>query len=853
MDINNRVSTGLGGFDKVIDMLRLGDNVVWQVQSVDDYRRIVEPYIRKSREDGRRLVYFRFGGHDALMDGGIADAVYTMNAQEGFESFATKIHNIIEAEGPEVFYVFDCLTDLLQFWYSDLIIGNFFRVTCPFLYSLDTVAYFGVIRNAHTYDTIARIRETTQVLLDLYRIDEQIYIHPLKVWERYSPIMFFPHLVRGDEAVSITASTEAAELFSNMDWNRQAQDYWEVTVERAREAKGGGEAEREAAKELLMTLIIGRDPKMQALCARYFTLRDMLNIADREIGSGFIGGKSVGMLLARKILKTEAWDALKDNWEPHDSYYIGSDVFYTYIVQNGWWELRTKQKTPEGYFTQAHTLQKNLLEGKFPEMLREQFVRMLEHFGQSPIIVRSSSLLEDNYGNAFAGKYDSVFCANQGSPQDRLQTFEAAVRAVYASTMNQDALAYRMNRGLVDKDEQMAILVQRVSGDHHGDYFFPHIAGVGNSSNLYVWDRDMDPSAGMLRLVFGLGTRAVDRVSGDYARLVPLDNPKRLPPVNHGDERKFSQHKVDVLNLRENRHTGIPVETVTGIGIKTDKAMFFSVDYAALRRLQERGRGGAPTPLLLDFKKLLEESPFPALASTVLQTLQGAYEYPVDIEYSANFTRDNSLKFNLLQCRPLQTKGLGKAVEMPKPESSDVFFSTRGSFMGGNVRLPLDYVVFVRAGEYLALPEQEKYGVARLVGRLNLRLRGEHCLLAGPGRWGTTTPSLGVPVHFTELCHMDAICEVAYREGGLLPELSYGSHFFQDIVESDIFYAAVFDGDDGVAFRPEMVLQSPNLLGELLPGDAEYAHVVHLAATPGLTLCSDILTQTLICCAPKIR
>ncbi len=136
------------------------------------------------------------------------------------------------------------------------------------------------------------------------------------------------------------------------------------------------------------------------------------------------------------------------------------------------------------------------MKGKFPATIKEQFIQVLEYFGQSPIIVRSSSLLEDNFGNAFAGKYDSVFCVNQGTPEQRYQAFENAIRTVYASTMNVDALEYRMNRGLFAKDEQMAILVQRVSGDHHGEHFFPHIAGVGNSSNLYVWDKSVEMEAG---------------------------------------------------------------------------------------------------------------------------------------------------------------------------------------------------------------------------------------------------------------------------------------------------------------------------------------------------------------------
>lgn len=208
---------------------------------------------------------------------------------------------------------------------------------------------------------------------------------------------------------------------------------------------------------------------MRELGRAHFSLQDLLDIAGREIGTGLIGGKSVGLLLARKSQESEARDLVRGHWVPPDSFYLGADIYYTYIVQNGWWTLRMRQKTPEGYFPLASELREKLLSGRFPQAIRESFTRMLEHFGQSPIIVRSSSLLEDNCGHTFAGKYESVFLPNRGPPGERRRAFEEAVRVVYASVMNDEALAYRLDRGLRDQDEQMAILVQRASGDHRGD------------------------------------------------------------------------------------------------------------------------------------------------------------------------------------------------------------------------------------------------------------------------------------------------------------------------------------------------------------------------------------------------
>ncbi|HEY9061345.1 MAG TPA: PEP/pyruvate-binding domain-containing protein [Pseudobacteroides sp.] len=848
MEILDKVSTGLIGFDQMIDKLRLGDNVVWQVDSVAHYKEMVAPYVAQAKLDKRNLVYVRFGRHEPLLNESGDIKVYAVDPKNGFESFATEVHKLIEYEGKKAFYVFDCLTDLLEYWYSDLMLGNFFKVTCPYLYELDTIAYFAIKRNVHTYSTIAGIRDTTQLLLDLYKVNDKCYIHPLKVWKRYSSTMFFPHLIDGQEAVCITGSSESTELFSSINRRGEIIDNWDVVLNKAIDLLSAPPDEQEKAKKLLMSMIIGNESRMLDLCNRYFTLKDIIRIASREVGSGFIGGKSVGMLIARKILEKEAGETFDPYMEPHDSYYLGSDIFYTYIVQNGCWELRIKQKTKEGYLKYAKELQEKILNGRFHENIQDKFIELLEYFGQSPIIVRSSSLLEDNFGNAFAGKYESVFCVNQGTPEERYNAFAQAVRIVYASTMNEDALAYRLNRGLSEKDEQMAILVQRVSGDNYNDDFFPHVAGVGNSSNLYVWDESIDMDAGMLRMVLGLGTRAVDRTVGDYARIVCLDNPMRLPPMNYKDQKKFSQYYVDVLSLEKNQLISKNINEILSNEIKANKGLFAALDQQAFTRMKELGLDSSQAPYILDFKELLGNTKFPKLMKDMLSILSRVYNYPVDIEFTANFKKDDTFKINLLQCRPLQTRGLGKPVELPKLiDEKDCLFHTKGPFIGGNVRLPVNFVVFIGIKPYLALSESGKYAVARQVGLINTALKGKNVMLMGPGRWGTTTPSLGVPVHFTELCNMSVICEVAFSEAGVMPELSYGSHFFQDIVETGIFYVAIFDGQKDVTYNPDRILGKENILHTILPQSAQFKDVIHIARTDGMEIFSDIMTQTLLC------
>lgn len=850
MESYNWVSTGHAGINNLTDGLRLGDNVVWQVDELDSFRTMAELYVEQARRDKRHIVYMRYADHEPILSDLTGVTVHEFDATSGFESFATAVHRAIADEGLLAFYVFDSLTYLKHVWQSDLMVMNFFKVTCPFLYELDTIAYFAFLRYHHTVTTIAGIRETTQLLLDMHLVDDDVYLHPLKVWGRHSPTMFFPHRVTPEgEAIPVTSSEETARLFALMSRKSDTADQWQVLLQSGWDALAAqDEAMAAAVKDKLLAVLIGRDGRMVDLSSEHLGLDDLLLIARREIGTGFIGGKSVGMLVARAILEHDPDARFSARLEPHDSYFIGSDLFFTYIIFNGWWKQWVAQKSPEGYFTVGAELHELLATGRFPPAIREEFLHMLEYFGQSPIIVRSSSLLEDNFGNAFAGKYESVFCVNQGTPDERHRQFEDAIRTVYASAMSSEALTYRQNRGLVDMDEQMAVLVQRVSGDHHGAAFFPHAAGVGNSSNLYVWDPSVDMDAGMLRLVVGLGTRAVDRTHHDYARIVTLDEPTRKRLSDPEDLSRYSQRYVDVLNLRSNGLDALPLEQLVDQDIKADWTNFVSPDPYALRVLRERKRPVKSVPRVVDFTGLLSATEFPAYMRDVLATVSGAYGYPVDIEFTLNFDRDGYWKVSLVQCRPLQTRGLGKAVPVPElTDPSECLFSTVGNFMGGNVRLPIDYVVAVRPEPYLALGQQEKHGIARQIGVLNRLLADSSNMYMCPGRWGTTTPSLGVPVHFTEVSNAAVLVEVTYAEGGFRPELSYGSHFFQDLVESGVFYAAVFDEHPDVVFNPGHVMERPNMLVELDPKAAEFADVIHVAWFPNLVLYSDIMTQRLVC------
>lgn len=843
MNAQRRPSTGIAGLDQTIEELRLGDNVVWHVDLASDFAVVVESFIMRAKRDGRRIVHVRFGIREPWLDHHPDIETRVIDPTVGFESFSVDVLELLADVGKYSYYVFDPLTDLHHTWNSDLMVMNFFQVTCPRLFELDTIAYFALLRHEHTFATVAGVRQTTQLLLDLHRIDDELYVQPLKVWRRHSPTMFFPHLLTGGDAISITSSGITARLFASVARRVDYPDPWERHVDEAWTALARDPATQQEARDELLGMLVGHQGRMVELCRTHMSLTDLLVVASRMIGTGRIGGKSVGMLLARSMLEHDEEDRFAGRLEPHDSFFVGADVFVSFLIANGWWKLWTQHKQ-EGYFDAASELHAVIPTGRFPQRVREEFLQLMEYFGSSPIIVRSSSLLEDDYGNAFAGKYESVFLANQGDPDTRLEAFEDAVRTVYASAVGVNALRYRADRGLGEHDEQMAVLVQRVSGDLFGELFFPPVAGVANSSSLYVWDSDL-PDRGMARLVVGLGTRAVDRKGGDFARIVALADPT-ASPSGEDEAGKYSQRRVDVLDLAADTIRTVPMPAVREAAARLDWNLLASRDAAAERRLRELGRPAPKWPMeVIDFAGLLSGD-LPELMADMLACLAEAYDHPVDTEFTINFDRYGQPTLNLVQCRPLQTKGVGRSVRLPEFDAQRSLLATTGSFMGGNAQLPLDLLVAVRPDAYLALGEQVRYEVARLIGKVNRQLDGRAAMLMGPGRWGTTTASLGVPAHFVDLNKFSVLCEHTYAAGSFRPELSYGSHFFQELVEADIFYLAVFDGRTGVHFNPDRVFDHPNLLTQFVPEAEPLAGVLHVADAGGLTLYADIVTQQLL-------
>ncbi|MBU1233920.1 MAG: PEP/pyruvate-binding domain-containing protein, partial [Proteobacteria bacterium] len=233
---------------------------------------------------------------------------------------------------------------------------------------------------------------------------------------------------------------------------------------------------------------------------------------------------------------------------------------------------------------------------------------------------------------------------------------------------------------------------------------------------------------------------------------------------------------------------------------------------------------------MLTFKNVLTATTLVDDMRDMLNTLAKAYNYPVDIEFAVNFSDDNSYRINLLQCRPFQVKVETDGVNLPENiREEDTFLKTTGPIIGQAVAKRIDRIIYVIPSKYSVLTPSERFSVARLIGELSNALpEGKNTLLVGPGRWGSKMPELGVPVSFNDIRNAAVLCELAIMHQKLSPDISLGTHFFNDIVEMGIVYMGIYPGDEGYILNEKLILQGLNVLSTLYKKKDRIAEAIHV-------------------------
>jgi len=612
--------------------------------------------------------------------------------------------------------------------------------------------------------------------------------------------------------------------------------------------------EAEGIRVALIKHYISNQLPFIGLAKNHITIRDIDNILEHCLWSrrnpGKLGGKAAGMILAQKILLPildERDPELEEYIRVPDTWFLNSGVFSEFLDRNNLQQFHTHK------YKDRETIEKEFLhigeKFKFanfaPEVI-EDFRKILTEIGEHPIIIRSSSMLEDNFGLAFSGKYLSVFLTNLGDIETRLRNFVVGLKQVFASTYGPDPILYRVDHGLLDYDERMAMVVQKVVGQRFGDYFFPFAAGVMFSRNVYAWNPKIKKEEGLVRLVFGLGTRAVDRVGSDYPRMIPLSHPQMRPEVTAPQIKKYSQKQVDVLNLRKGIMETVDFRTLSPAMDHPD--LFHAVS------VQKDGHLAPPMfrtqnlkgeELCLTFENLLTKTAFVPLTRKILSRVEAAYGRPVDIE----FAWDNN-KFYLLQCRSLSIRKELDKVPIPEQIPQEQFLFITNTGLSNSVVHNIEYIVYVNPKAYDILQTyEEKLKIASVVNVLNRHLALKYYALMGPGRWGSNDINLGVRVTYANINKARLLMEISFAKEGYTPEVSYGTHFFQDLVEADIVIVPLFPDDPNALFNEAFLLDSQNILGDITPEFKDCKDVVRVIHVPSvrnsqfLHVYMDVLNQ----------
>jgi len=549
---------------------------------------------------------------------------------------------------------------------------------------------------------------------------------------------------------------------------------------------------------------------------------------------GKLGGKSAGLFAASNVVrKSPEYESTLAPIKVPRTWYLTSDTLLHFIRYNKLEDVyHRKYREIEQIRLEYPHLVQVFKNSPFPPDIIQGLSLALDDFERRPIIVRSSSLLEDQSGSAFSGKYKSLFLANQGPKRQCLTALQDAIAEIYASVFAPDPIEYRAARGLLDVHEEMGVMIQEVVGTRVGRYFLPAFSGVAFSRNEFRWSARIDRHDGLVRLVPGLGTRAVDRVADDYPILVAPGQPGLRVNVTPDEVARYSPKQVDLINLETNAFETVELQRLlreVGREIPLIRQSVSKVERDRISRPLGLVPDFARDEYAITFEGLFSETSFLTRMRTLLGLLEQRLGTAVDIEFASD-----GASLYLLQCRPQSHGDESASAAIPRdvpPEQ--LLFTAHRHVSNGRVG-QITHVVYVDPEAYEQLSDREQMkAVGRAVGRLNGLLPKRQFVLIGPGRWGSRGDiRLGVSVSYADISNTAMLIEVARAHGGAVPDASFGTHFFQDLVEARIRYLPLFPDDGRSVFNESFLRQAANALPNLIPEFAGLAPVVRVVDVP---------------------
>jgi len=591
----------------------------------------------------------------------------------------------------------------------------------------------------------------------------------------------------------------------------------------------------------LIRRILSDQPRFVEVAKHFINTDDFSDFMHRVIyptGShGKLGGKGSGLFLAARILeRSDREQELIRKVKTPKTWYLTSDTVFHFMSFNDLEDVveekyKSINQVRQEYPYLVHLFRNSLL----PPEISKGLSLALDDFGDVPLIVRSSSLLEDRTGAAFAGKYKSLFIANKGTKEERLGAVKDAITEIFASMFGPDPLEYRAQHGLLDYHEEMGIMIQEVVGKLVGNYYLPSFAGVAFSNNEFRWSSRIRREDGLIRLVPGLGTRAVDRLSDDYPVLISPGQPGLRVNVSMDEIIRYSPKKVDLINLQDRNFETVELRGLLkefGDQYPSVQQIVSVLDKDTIRQPGVMGINFGKDEVIPTFDNLIARTDFIQQIKAILSVLQEAFQYPVDIE----FAHDGENLY-LLQCRSQSFHKDSLPATFPSEISLEKQVFTANRFITNGTVADITHIVYVDPEKYNLLTDHQALSsVGRAVCRLNQLLPKRQFILMGPGRWGSRGDiRLGVSVSYSDINNTAMLIEITRRRDEFVVDPSFGTHFFQDLVESGIRYLPLYPDETENIFNEDFLYGCDSMLPDLLPDFRQLAEVVRVIDVPACT------------------
>jgi hypothetical protein len=513
-----------------------------------------------------------------------------------------------------------------------------------------------------------------------------------------------------------------------------------------------------------------------------------------KIGQGSLGGKARSLAFMSALLYQnpniyEKYPQI--NIKIPKTLVVSTDGFESFITLNGLQDFATQSHTDE-------EVAAVFINSAMPEWLVKDLEAFLDQVTY-PLSVRSSSLLEDAQFQPYAGIYETYMIPNNHSDlSKRLHHLITAIKLVYASTYYEDAKAFSRRTSSQPQEEAMAVIIQELTGEEYGDYFYPAISGVAQSHNFYPVSK-MKPEEGIAHIALGLGRTVVEggrtvRFSPKYQSVMPQFS--MVDDILANAQRFFYALKIrnypDELNFR--KYSNLEKREVDDAEAEYPVKILASTYVPEEHRIRDTGY--MPGPKILTFSQILKYNilPLPDLLSDLLELGRKGMGCPVEIEFSVNLSSDKKKKsdFFFLQMRPMVAGGERFEVQITREEIEKAFCFSKQALGNGKNEKMAD-IVYVKPDDF---HPKATIKIAEEIDKLNAGLLKEKrpYLLVGPGRWGSADRWLGIPVQWRNISGVSAMVEL--RNEKLKADPSQGSHFFQNITSLGIHYITVTEGSD---------------------------------------------------------